>query len=234
MDKRLIFQIDGSYYAMGYPTIDMLHNIIFGTGAKDAWKAAKEAPQDKKLESLIALTKDERWKNYKLFRWLQEPFPVFLKNGGYHGLIVLSSCAPVNPNENLWNQSQDVLLGYQTPESTELEVYASAASGPPVCVRPMLEPFDIATGKSRWTEVIRDHPDGKVVKMGSLYLDGNLVEGSIVLQGNADFCIDNTFDDAHTIEWTYHCGCLIPTKTIFRAYPSALLQLLGDPTKNQE
>ena len=225
MDKRLIFQIDGNYYAMGYPTMDILHNIIFGTGAKDTWDKAKNAVFAEKMTALTSLVKDAPWSKYRLNRWLQEPFAVAFQHAGTDKKIVRSCCAPVGQKKNFQPDPDDILLECQDDADN---MVVRATSGPPVGIRILLEPVDI-TGKSLWTEAIRDHEDGEIVHMGSLYLDGEPVSGTILLQGNADFCIDDTYDDDLAIEWTYHLGCLFPTDNLFRAYPSAIQQLLGKP-----
>lgn len=230
MINKLIFSINGAYYSMEYPILTDLLQMFLYDGDPDIWKEAKgQRSYTEQRAARHKMDYEFTLKKIRMTKWITDPFPLFGKEYHAFGAIVLSR----GIGTPFWKYPVDEgaeLFKYMEDKKT-LKMVNFLCD--PFGVRPVLNPFSLSLNCSISQDVMKTASNGTVVKMGTFYLDGKPVSPNIasrmVLDQNADFCIDDTYEPAYALEWMYWNGRLYPTNNLFQVKQEDLIAVMGLP-----
>lgn len=232
MEKKidwLISHIDGEYYATLLPTEEFLQQIVKTTEAELFWNDLRGSNTKRKIAQ-SEIRRNDKLRPYKIDTWTSDPFAFYGYNFRYHGAVCLSSALTMSRRRKVSFPPRTEILYYKDWDKN-VEMVSDRYELIPV--RPKLSVYCMESGHISPWHVREAHPDGTLVKMGTFYIDGEPVDpgllGEIIIRTDTDFCIDDTYDDEHAIEWVYQGGYMMPTQNLFRVYAGELLQIMGKP-----
>lgn len=227
--NRLIFMIQGNYYVMDYPGIDDTRQLLKQVCEDDLWKDAK-SKGGASMRAMIKIRESKEMMSIHLDEWITDPFLVYHWTRPYQKYLLKSSGITTS-SRNLSKFAKGVEVLSEITVWPSKEPVQTISDKAKIGFRPMLIPMAPDTGYSLSIGLHRVHKNGEVIRCGSLYLNGEPVPkeeiGNIEFTTDSDFCIDDTYDEEHALEWVWLQGKLFPTRNLFRVSPLFVEEVIG-------
>lgn len=224
--KLLVFNMDGRSFMMDYPNADYAATALgwfLKDYGKDAWNTIRGLYGGyNQLNLFQQMEKDKNIDYAKVPNWFLRPFIVRGQNSSGLPALVQSTClSTARPTLKKFRDTQIILSsdargGYYVRQETT------------VAYRPVMIPLD-QKGQFDRTSFAEEYPDGTILKMGTLYVDGKPFQpydlrGELLLM--TDFCIDKTVE-GQELSWLSWQGQLFLLHNLFRARAEDIPSIVG-------